>query len=420
MRRLLPLSLGGVIIISIPFIAFSLLRASPGPGAPARWSAARNISHSPEGIASPRIAVDNNGYLHLLWIDNRTGSGDLYYTKSIDGGTGWSAFDLISTALESSSGDMAVEPDGTVHVVWMERQSFQNYYVEHGEKSDGGSWLTSTVTIEPGFQLDPAIAVDGNYIYVIWQKRVEPGNPNIWYSYKPIADTNWAVPSPITDTVPSSFAPDVAVDSNGNVHVVWQEHVSEGAIWYSKGSWNETFNWSAPITVSQVLTGCTTPAIAVGSDNYVHVVWAQRISEDEQYVYYANFPSNDPSLIIPIKVFTEAIGVSTEAPTYLYPSMAIRGDSEVHVVWHGKSETEITDQIWYAVSEDKGNSWSSPIRISREAARQALAPDIALDEKIGHVVWQGKDESEKYQVMYSRGFPYAVYLPMTTKSYPGG
>ena len=71
MRRFLPLSLGALIIVSIPLIAFSLVQASPGPGAPAHWSAARNISNSTDGIAGPRIAVDNNGYLHLIWIDDR-------------------------------------------------------------------------------------------------------------------------------------------------------------------------------------------------------------------------------------------------------------------------------------------------------------------------------------------------------------
>lgn len=420
MRRFLPLSLGAVIIISMPLVAFSLVHASPGPGAPAHWSTARDISESPDGIAGPRIAVDNSGYLHLIWIDDRTGSGDLYYTKSTDGGGSWSAFDPITTTSPSSTADMDIEPDGTVHVVWTERESYRSYYVEHAEKLDGGGWLTSTVTIQPSFQLDPAIALDENYIYVVWQKQVDPYPTNIWYSYKAVTDTTWATPLLITDTGMSSFAPDVAMDSNGSVHAVWQEQVNEGTIWYSKGSWNGSLNWSPVITVSEGLTGSVTPAIAVGSDDYVHVVWGQKISEDEQYVYYANFPYDNPSLITaPVKVFTEAAGVSTEAPTYLYPRVAIRGENEIHVVWHGKAETDITDQIWYAVSEDKGNSWSTPIKISQDPARQALAPDIALDEKIGHVVWQGK-EGEIYQVMYSRGFPYAIYLPVITKSYSGG
>lgn len=412
MRRFLPLSLGTVAIVFIPLIAFSLVHASPEPGAPAHWSAARNISESPDGISAPRIGVDDNGYLHFIWIDDKTGNGDPYYTKSTDAGTSWSAFDPITTTSLSSTADMDIEPDGTVHVVWTERESYQSYYVQHAEKLAGGGWLTSTVTIQPGFQLDPAVALDENYIYAVWQKQVDPFPTNIWYSYKAITDTTWADPQWITDTGTSSFAPDVAMDSNGNVHVVWQEQANDGAIWYSEGSWSGTFGWSTPIAVSEGLTGCVTPAIAVGSDNYVHIVWGQHISDDEQYVYYAGFPHH----ITPTQVFTEAVGVSTEAPTYLYPRVAIRGDSELHLVWHGKDETAATDQIWYAVSEDKGSSWSSPIKISRQSTGQALSPDIALDEKMGHVVWQGKDENGKYQVIYSRGFPYATYVPMITKS----
>jgi len=415
MRRFLPLSLGALVIIGIPLVAFSLVQASPGPGAPAHWSAARNISESPDGIAGPRIGVDSNGHLHLIWIDDRTGSGDLYYTQSTDGGTTWSAFESITTTVESWPGDMAIGPDGTVHVAWVDVEGTKSHRLKYGRRESAENWSDSDVEAGLALPPDPAMGVDGNYIYIVWQKRVgEQDNPNIWYGHKAITGTIWTTQW-ITDTDVSSLAPDVAMDGNGNVHVVWQEQVNDGTIWYSKGSWSGTFGWSAPITVSESLTGCVTPAIAVGSDDYVHIVWGQYISDDEQYVYYAGLPHH----ITPAKVFTEAVGVSTEAPTYLYPRVAIRGDSEVHVVWHGKRATDITDQIWYAVSENKGNSWSSPIKISREPTRQALAPDIALDEKTEHVVWQGK-EGAIYQVMYSRGFPYAIYLPVVTKSYPGG
>jgi len=421
MRRFLPLSLGGMIIIFIPLVAFSLLHASPGPGTPAHWSVARNISNSSVGISGPRIAAQGSGIVHVVWIDvlfPTIETGNLLYKKSEDQGASWGDAEQVTSEEKSWPGDIALEPDGTVHAVWIDYESFQNFYVNHAEKSDGGGWLTSTVTTEPGYQLDPAIALDENYIYIVWQKRVDTGDFDIWYSHKPTTDGTWATPQSITETVTSSFTPDVATDSHGNVHVVWQEQVNEGQILYSRGSWNGSLNWSPVITVSQSLTGCATPAIAMGSDDYVHVVWGQQISEDEQYVYYANFPYDNPSLITaPVKVFTEAVGVSTEAPTYLYPRVAIRGENEIHVVWHGKGETDVTDQVWYAVSEDKGNSWSTPIKISQDPARQALAPDIALDEKMGHVVWQGKDESDKYQVMYSRGFPYAIYLPMITKSF---
>jgi len=425
MRRFLPLSLGGQIIIAIPLIAYTLVRASPEPGAPAHWSVATNISNSSLHISGPRIAAQEDGILQVVWIDGVVdpliGNGNLFYKKSEDQGSSWSNGEQLTSEEESYRGNIVLGPNGTVHLVWIERESFQNFSVEYAAKASSGSWVTSTVA-GPAFQQEPAIGLGENYIYIVWQK-VDLGHLNIWYSYKPITITitTWAEPQLIMDTIPGSFAPDVSVDSQGNAHVVWQEDVNEGAIWYSKGSWNGTFNWSGPITLSEGLTGCVTPAIAVGSDNYVHIVWGRHISDDEQYVYYANFPHNDPgSITTPVQVFTEAVGVSTEAPTYLYPRLAIRGDSEIHVVWHGKAETDITDQIWYAVSQDKGSSWSSPIKISREATRQGVAPDIALDGEMGHVVWQGKDESDRYQVMYSRGFPYAVYLPMVTKSYSGG
>lgn len=419
MRRLLPLSLGTLVIIGIPLVAFSLVHASPGPGAPAHWSAARNISNSDGLVAAtdPHIGVDYNGYLHFIWIDDRTGDGDLYYTKSTDGGANWSAFDPITDTHALRQSDIELGSNDTVHVAFVKvwNESYQEYYIEYAKKSPGEAWQVSDMPGGAVYQHSPALVVSGDYSYAVWVREGGTGSFQIFYSYKPLTGDTWSTPEMITTTASTSLYPDVIADSHGNVHLVWQEGDVNPTIWYSQGSWNGSLNWSPVITVSQSLTDCATPAIAVGSDDYLHVAWGQKISREEQYVYYANFPYNDTSSITPVQVFTEAVGVSELAPTYLFPRVAIRGDSEIHLVWHAKGE--ITDQIWYAVSEDKGNSWSSPIKISREPARQALSPDIALDEKVGHVVWQGKDEEGKYQVMYSRGFPYARYFPVIIQGF---
>lgn len=419
MRRFLPLSLGAVVIVSIPLVAFSLVHASPGPGAPAHWTAARDLSNSPDGTAGPRIGVDDNGYLHLVWIDYRTGNGDLYYTKSTDGGTSWSAFDPITDTHEFRQSAIELGSDDSVHVAFVKvwNESYQEYYIEYAKKSPGEAWQVSDMPGGVVYQHSPALVVSGDYLYAVWVREGGTGSFQIFYSYKPLTGDTWSTPEMITTTATTSLYPDIIADRHGNVHLVWQEDVNQGAIWYSAGSGIGALTWSPVITVSDPLTGCATPAIAMGSDDYVHVVWGQKISRDEQYVYYASFPYTDTSSITPVQVFTEAIGVSEIAPTYLFPRVAIRGDSELHLVWHGKRATEITDQIWYAVSEDKGNNWSSPIKVSHEATRQGVAPDIALRGEIEHVVWQGKDEDGIYQVMYSRGFPHVVSLPIVTKGY---
>lgn len=102
-----------------------------------QWSAKRDISAAPQGIANafPAVASGGANDIRIAWMDARSNHmWNVYYRSSADGGKTWSSEKTLSTYVPNYSyitadgfsfpfGDyfsMRVDPNGVAHVVWGE------------------------------------------------------------------------------------------------------------------------------------------------------------------------------------------------------------------------------------------------------------------------------------------------------------
>jgi hypothetical protein len=98
--------------------------------------------------------------------------------------------------------------------------------------------------------------------------------------------TDWAgTLQQITDNpnVPK-YSPAVAVDSNGTVHVAWQEHTPGSAdIFYAN-----SISWLITLTnISNTVDNSYSATIAVDSSNVVHVAWEEGSVGPDWDIYYS-------------------------------------------------------------------------------------------------------------------------------------
>jgi hypothetical protein len=85
----------------------------------ASWSPSLRLTSNSGQSLSPSICSDANAYLHLVWHDLSPGNAEIYYRKSTNGGTTWTAAQRLSwNSGDSRSANVAAFGSDNYHVVW--------------------------------------------------------------------------------------------------------------------------------------------------------------------------------------------------------------------------------------------------------------------------------------------------------------
>jgi hypothetical protein len=387
------------------------------------WIPAWEVSSSGDASSiGPVIRVDGNGALHLVWMGGTDPLklNSITVTHSYNGGESWAGSERLDTGAISYQADMAVDVTGTVHVVW--RAKPIKHQLWHGRWANG-AWETEMITESVQIMNEPSVEMADGCVHVVWSQYPAGQFVRDLYYSRRCDGSDWSNPQRIAATTESSDNARIALDGDDNVHVVWEENTAPHSVLYVSGTVesSETVWSTPPITLSGDLgVNATTPSIAVGGSNQmVHVVFGADVQgePDAQEIFYVGFPISDTDHITPTLVPGSKVLISHELPTYATPSLCLSDLNEVHVVWDGMQAGDVYDRIYYAMSEDQGTSWSTPVAISGNDAWPDGFPTIASDGDFIHVAWQQQVNSADQDVFYSRRFPVVAVFPLVFKNY---
>jgi len=382
------------------------------------------ISNSPNDATRPTIALGGNGTLYVAWEQGEAGGQtNPYYSTSANGGNNWATPAAIyNSGVDSLRPVIATNTTFGVQVVWDEGDVFSHLAYQ--------KMLTATavITAPPTINLAPSahdIAVDNNSnLHLVVQGNTSPSQStpyHVLYSWKSSSASVWPQATRVytnTSSGTGSQYPAIAIDSQGARHVVWQQNKSttDGVIYYSKGAGSGTISWTAPVTISVGVgtTNAVRPAIAVDGNDVIHVTWVDHVTRDEQYVYYAHSVNGGVSWSTPMRVVSQAVGANV-SPLYVSPVIAV-ANGNLYIAWHDNlNDPTNAEDIYLTFSEDQGNTWASPINISRSGGAQSLYPRIVPEVGgIVHVVWQ-EQVNGVWEIQYAHTV-WLVYLPMISKS----
>ena len=108
-----------------------------------------------------------------------------------------------------------------------------------------------------------------------------PGNDEIYYRKSSDGGSSWATKR-LTWKTDYSRGPAIAVDSNDHIHVFWHDFYTTSDI-YHKKSTDGGSNW-----ISERVTftgGAWFPAVTVGVGNHIHLVWYDSTPGNDE-IYY--------------------------------------------------------------------------------------------------------------------------------------
>jgi hypothetical protein len=175
---------------------------------------------------SPALGIDSNGHIHVVWADSTPGNTELYYKKSTSGGTTWSATKRLtwnSGISNTNKGCLGVDSNDHIHIVWSDKSpgNYQIYYKR--SESGGDAWTSSKkLTWNSNDSSTPSIVFDSsNNIHVVFHDGPSE-NRDIYYKKSANNGSTW-ITNRLSWSLGDSLSPDIALDFDDTIHVVWHD-----------------------------------------------------------------------------------------------------------------------------------------------------------------------------------------------------
>ena len=337
----------------------------------------RNISRTETDSYGPSIAVGPDGTVYVAWMDGGHGEYEkshIYFRYKPQGGD-WSDIEILSdTSVDSWAPHLACDPFGNVHLVWEEHDpDFEHAKIYYRMRKPSGEW-TGIEVLSLGVALQPRIAVDpSGTVHVVWNSENGGG---MQYREKALGGT-WSQ----VETGPAYITnPAICADAEGGVHVVF-ESLNEEIFYLYRSPGGP---WSEPVNVSESPQFYSWFAnVTVSPEGYPYVLW----TEGDSRVFYRK------------RIDT----LWTEADTI--PGTRGHGKPRTkHLFFYGEKKYLLWGDGWFEIylGQTEGELKDGlDVEMPFDPPGSPY-PDAVLDEGKGviHVVWSAQTEGGNWEVFY--------------------
>ncbi|MBE0648635.1 MAG: T9SS type A sorting domain-containing protein [Bacteroidales bacterium] len=287
------------------------------------WDPDTRLTNDTSYSNGPSVSLSGS-MVHVVWWDHRDGNGEIYYKRSIDGGSTWEGEVRLTNDLSLSYESVIAASGLDVHVVWVDGPSDVLRKIHYKHSSDGGiSWGTDTLlTSNSDLAYNPTIAVSGSVVHLVWNDK-RYGMTEIFYQQSPDGGVHWGPATRLTNDPSTSQLPSISV-SGTSVHLSWCDYRDGNEELYYKRSLDSGLTWSTDTRLTNEIGDFWSSNIAV-SGSMVHVVWDDERTGDWG-IYYMFSTDNGVTWSTAIRL--------NEVSLFSYrPFIAVSGPL-LHVAWY--------------------------------------------------------------------------------------
>ena len=310
------------------------------------------------------VAIDGNGHVYVVWLDDRDGDQDIYISRSLSSGIvmGFAASVKINDdetrkpGIDEFGDPEYIEPrafqthpivvwgkNGNINVAWQDyRKSQADIYFS--KSIDGGKTFLRNVKVTDEFgsagQLYPSMAIGpDNVIHLAWHDH-RKGNADIFYANSTDDGQSFSQNVKITDdtTDAHQFNPSLTVDQNGHIFIAWHDLRNSGQadIYFGKSiDGGQTFAPNIQVSDDPSKAFQFHPSIQITHTGIIGIVW-----EDKRRGNFDIFfsSSHDDG-----KTFTKNTRINDDAGStnQLFPSLAVAELDHFLVMWTDQRHDEM-------------------------------------------------------------------------------
>jgi len=247
--------------------------------APGSWNTETLVeTDDTEDASSPQVAVDANGNATAVWHQD-DGARQNVWSNRYDATSGtWSTAVLIETddTEDAHRPKVAVDANGNATAVWLQRAPGMNNAWTNRYDATTGMWGTAVLLeTNPIDALNPQVAVDANGDVVVVWEQYDGTEVSIWSNRYDETSGLWGTAARIeTNDDGPAFLPQLAFDANGNATAVWEQ--SDGVL---RNIWSNRYDamsgmWGTAVLIEMVDTFHTfSPQVAVDANGNAKAVW---------------------------------------------------------------------------------------------------------------------------------------------------
>ena len=359
----------------------------------ATFSAPMNLSKSSGYSFNPRIAVDAFGSINVVWEDNTPGNQDIFFSRSTDGGATFTApKNLSNDHPDSVDPQVALDASGNINVVWRNRDI--TFGIFYARSTDGGANFSTPVNLAANVSgsLAPQVALETNgNIDVVWQ---DDFNSQSDVSFSRSADKGLTF-SAAKSLSSKSFAPQISVDAKANINVTWLSNSAAAGtldVFFSRST-DSGVTFSNPKNISNGPADSGNPQVGGDQNGNIFVAWNRMVPPSvNNDIFFSRSTDGGITFSAPMNLSNNT-GDSTSA------CLTVDASGNVNVSW--LDTTPGNSQVLFSQSVDHGVTFSPAQNLSNDAGYAADVQMAADSQGNLNVVWDD-DASGFNQIFFSR------------------
>ena len=192
-----------------------------------------DLARTKRGSTNPEIAIGPDNSIHVVWIDESQDitKPDVFYSWSKDGGKRFNPPQNISnTPGICSAPSIVVADTGAVHVAWLDTTSGKDHPDVFYRRSPHGAFApanrinTRNISNSARISSHPVLALGrGERLYITWtDNSLRPDLSDVWCV---VVGKNGKMTTPINVSYTSGIAsnPAISADKEGRVAIAWSD-----------------------------------------------------------------------------------------------------------------------------------------------------------------------------------------------------